>query len=71
MAGVVLWRGGLAFVVAYAFYLGTWQLIAQLDWPRQITTGLALSLAGLGLVMLSLILERREMARKEGDLLDD
>ncbi len=71
MTGVVLWRGGLAFVVAYTFYLGSWQLIAGLDCPRQITAGLALAVAGFGLVLLSLILERREMARREGNLLDD
>lgn len=71
MIGVVLWRGGLAFVAGYSFYLGAWQMIASLDWPRQITTGLAVAASGLGLVMLSLILERREAARTEGNLLDD
>lgn len=71
MAGVVLWRGGLAFVAAYTFYLGFWRLIRMLDWPAQITVGLALALAGLGLVMVSLILQRLQAARTEGNLLDD
>lgn len=71
MAGVVLWRGGLAFVAGYTFYLGSWRLIRLLDWPAQITVGLALALAGLGLVMVSLILERMRAVRMEGDLLDD
>lgn len=71
MVGVVLWRGGLAFVAGYTFYLGSWRLIRMLDWPAQITVGLALALAGLGLVMVSLILERVRAARTEGNLLDD
>jgi hypothetical protein len=71
MVGVVLWRGGLAFVVAYSFYLGSWRLIRLLDWPAQITVGLAVALAGLGLVMVSLILERVRAAKTEGHLLDD
>ena len=71
MAGVVLWRGGLAFVAGYAFYLGSWRLIRMLDWPAQVTVGLALALAGFGLVMISLIGERVQAARHEGNLLDD
>jgi len=71
MVGVVLWRGGLAFVAAYTFYLGSWRLIRMLDWPAQITVGLAVAAAGLGLVMISLILERIRAARSEGNLLDD
>ena len=71
MVGVVLWRGGLAFVAAYTFYWGSWRLIRMLDWPPQITVGLALALAGLGLVMVSLILERVRAAKIEGNLLDD
>jgi len=71
MAGVVMWRGGLVFVAAYTFYLGSWRLIRLLDWPAQITVGLAVAAAGLGLVMVSLILERMRSARTEGNLLDD
>ena len=71
MAGVVMWRGGLVFVAAYTFYWGSWRLIRLLDWPPQITVGLAVALAGLGLVMVSLILERVRAAKTEGNLLDD
>lgn len=71
MVGVVLWRGGLAFVAAYTFYWGSWRLIRMLDWPAQITVGLAVASAGLGLVMVSLVMERVRAARTEGDLLDD
>ncbi len=71
LAGVILWRGGLAFVAAWLFYHGAWQLLSQLDWPRQLTTGTALIAGGLALVLLSLILERVAAAGKEGNLLDE
>jgi hypothetical protein len=71
MVGVVLWRGGLAFVAGYLFYLGSWRLLVILDWPAQITAGAALAMTGLGLVLVSLILERIAAARQEGDLLSD
>lgn len=71
LIGLVLWRGGLVFVAAYGFYYGAWQFIQQLDWPRTITIGTSIALAGFALLMLSLILERRDAARSEGNLLDD
>lgn len=71
MAGVVMWRGGLVFAAAYTFYWGSWRLIQLLDWPEQVTVGLAIALAGLALVMISLILERMRAAQMEGNLLDD
>ncbi|NDY95516.1 hypothetical protein [Wenzhouxiangella limi] len=71
MVGVVMWRGGLVFAAAYTFYWGAWRLILLLDRPAQITIGLAVALAGLGLVMVSLILERMQAAQTEGNLLDD
>jgi len=71
MAGIVLWRGGLVFVAAYAFYQGAWEIVSRMDWPAQITLGASLALAGLGLVLLSVLVERRRAARNEGDLLDD
>jgi len=71
LVGLVLWRGGLAFVLAYAFYHGARQLLRQLAWPPQLTVGAAIGAAGLCLVMVSLIVERRRAAREEGKLLDD
>jgi hypothetical protein len=70
-AGLLLWRGGLAFTAGYAFYWGAWRLLQRLDWPVPIVAGISLALAGLGLVMLSLIVERYRAARKEGDLRRD
>lgn len=71
LAGLLLWRGGLAFTAAYAFFWGAWQFIQRLNWPVQITTGVSIALGGFGLVMLSLIIERYRAARDEGNLLDD
>lgn len=69
--GVVLWRGGVTFVAAYAFYHGAWQVLSQLDWPPQLISGAAIALGGFGLLVLSLILDRRRASRAEGNLLDD
>ncbi len=71
IAGIVLWRGGLAFAAGYLFYQGAWRIVRRLDWPPQITVGSAIALAGFGLFMLSLIAERRQAARAGGDLLDE
>lgn len=71
LAGLLLWRGGLAFVLAWSFYHGAWRMIRQLAWPPQITLGVSVALAGFSLVMLSLILERIEATRREGDRLHD
>jgi hypothetical protein len=71
LAGIVLWRGGIAFVAAYGFYYGAWQLLRQLNWPPQLISGAAIALGGFGLLMVSLILDRRRAADREGYLLDD
>ena len=71
MVGVVLWQWGLTFVFVYGLYLGSWRLLALLAWPMQVTVGLALTAAGFGLVMLSLMLERVQASRREGNLTDD
>ncbi|QKK01957.1 MAG: hypothetical protein HND55_04355 [Pseudomonadota bacterium] len=70
-AGLILWRGGLAFSAAYGFYWGAWNLIRSLDWPWQLTSGTAIATAGFGLVVVSIVLERMEASKKEGNLLDD
>ncbi len=71
VAGLALWRGGLAFVAAYAFYTGAWQLLRRLDWPPQLTIGGSIALGGFALLMASLVLDRRAAAQREGNLLDD
>lgn len=71
--GYVLWRGGLYFTGAYTAYLGSrWILDALLavGIPAQIVTGIALMLGGLIVVVASLVVERVEDAKLEGDLTD-
>lgn len=71
ITGLILWRGGLVFTAAYAFYWGAWQFIRQFDWPWQLTTGAAITMAGAGLILASVVIERIEASRQEGSLLDD
>jgi len=71
--GYVLWRGGLYFTGAYTAYLGSrWILDALLEVgiPAQIVTGIALMLGGFIMIIASLVVERVEDAKLEGDLTD-
>ncbi|MGM0658928.1 MAG: hypothetical protein ACQET0_10170 [Pseudomonadota bacterium] len=71
IVGLLMWRGGMTFVLAYGFYHGAWRVLRQLAWPPQLTVGAAIALAGFCLVIFSLMAERRKAAREEGNLLDD
>ena len=68
LVGLLLWRGGLLFVACYSSYRGMRQLVRWVELPLQLEVGVALALAGLVLVVVSLILERVQDARTEGDL---
>lgn len=68
LIGMILWRGGLLLAAGWAFYEGATWILRLVEVPRQIEVGLGLVLAGLGLVLVSLILERIRDARAEGDL---
>lgn len=68
LAGLLLWRGGLLFVAAYSAFRGMRRLLRWVDLPRQLEVGVALGLGGLVLVVASLVLERFQDARNEGDL---
>jgi len=70
-AGLILWRGGLAFTAAYGFYWGAWSVIRSFDWPWHLTSGTAIATAGFGLILVSIVLERIEASKTEGNLLDD
>jgi hypothetical protein len=65
---MVFWRGGLLFVACYSAYRGMQELVRRVELPRQLEIGVALGLAGLVLVVASLVLERIQDARSEGDL---
>ena len=66
LTGYLLWRGGLLLAGITGFFwlvrmaVGIWLL------PQAVTTGLALLATGFGLVLVSLVLERREDERSAG-----
>lgn len=68
LTGLLLWRGGMAFAAAAALYYGAWAWLSGLLWPAHIRVGLALALAGAGLVAVSLVLERHHDAVIEESL---
>lgn len=59
IVGYLLWRGGLLLAGAGALYAASNWLLGLWLLPAAVTGGAALVITGLGLVMLSLVLERR------------
>lgn len=68
LAGLLLWRGGLLLVGGYSLFHGARTLVRLVALPWELEVGLALGLAGLALVMASLVAERIVDARREGEL---
>ena len=66
--GLVLWRGGVLFVTGWIGFQVARRFLRLVELPFQLEIAGALMLAGAALVMLSLILERVQDARVEGDL---
>ena len=66
--GLLLWRGGLLFAGSWVAYLVARQALRMIEVPPQVEVGAGLMGAGALLVLVSLILERIEDARREGDL---
>ena len=71
--GMILWRGGLLFAAAYAFFWGATYALGLLRiwgirFPDSVKAGLGLMIAGFLLVMLSLLLERiRDLREEKGE----
>jgi len=63
--GLVLWRGGLLFVGASALYYGARQLLRFIDLPLALQVGGSLILAGLILVLASMVMENVADSRNE------
>ncbi len=70
IVGLVLWRGGLVFTAMAAIYYGAWQTIKNLVWPGPVKVAAALAITGAVLFLVSLVLERREDSKREGNLRD-
>jgi len=66
--GMLLWRGGLLLLAGAAAVEIMRSLLRFIDIPGQVEIGAAFVLAGLALVIVSLIMERVEDARSEGYL---
>lgn len=65
---MLLWRGGLLLLAGAAAVEIMRSLLRFIDIPGQVEIGAAFVLAGLALVIVSLIMERVEDARSEGYL---
>jgi hypothetical protein len=68
LAGLILWRSGLLLVGGYGLFRVARLALRFAELPLQLEIGAGLVLAGLGLVLGSLIWERVLDAREEGDL---
>ncbi len=66
--GMLLWRGGLLLLAVTAAVEIMRSLLRFVDVPGQVEFGVAFVLAGLALVLVSLIMERVKDARSEGYL---
>jgi hypothetical protein len=65
---MLLWRGGLLLLAVTAAVEIMRSLLRFVDVPGQVEFGVAFVLAGLALVLVSLIMERVKDARSEGYL---
>ena len=68
VVGLLLWRGGLVLAAAVALFEAARWLLRFADLPAQLEIGSGLVLAGLVLVLLSLVIERARDYRMEGHL---
>ncbi len=68
LAGLLLWRFGLLLAGSVGLYRTSKFLLQFIDLPLQVEIGLGLIFSGAVLFMVSLVMERIEDARREGDL---
>jgi hypothetical protein len=73
VVGLLLWRGGVYFVAGYLVFVGSRWIIAlllQVGIPAPVLASVSLIAGGILLVLVSLIVERVQDARKESGLKD-
>ncbi len=68
VVGLLLWRGGLLIVIGAVLFEMARLLLRFVALPLQLEIGFGLCAAGVVLVLLSLILERIQDLRTEGNL---
>ena len=68
LAGLLLWRFGLALAGATALYRATKFLLRFIELPTQLEVGIGFIFSGVVLFMVSMIMERIADMRAEGDL---
>jgi len=66
LVGLFLWRGGLLLAGAAVLFEAVRFLLRFFDLPFALCLGLGLALAGLGLVLISLIWENIADSRRQG-----
>lgn len=68
LIGLILWRGGILLAAVTTAIESVRLLLRFVDLPVELELGVAFVLAGLALVLLSLVLERLRDSRSEGPL---
>ena len=68
LIGLILWRGGILLAVVTGAIESMRLLLRFVDLPVELELGVAFVLAGLALVLVSLVLERLRDLRSEGPL---
>ncbi len=66
--GLLLWRGGLLLVGATILFEGAGWILSALELPVLLEVAFALLMAGTTLVIVSVIMERAQDYRNDGDL---
>ncbi len=67
VVGALLWRSGALLVIVAGFLESARWITRFLNIPTQVELGLGLLISGFGLVMVSLLAERIQDYRAEGD----
>ena len=71
LSGFVLWRFGLALAASVGIYRA-WRLVFQfVDLPVQLEIGIGMMMTGALFFFASLVLERVQAMKSEGDLRED
>ena len=68
LCGLLLWRGGLILVGATVLFEIARFVLRFIDLPLQLEIGFGFLITGFAAILLSLIIERVQDSRTEGDL---